>query len=455
MLLLLATFTCVKCSKSSKSVDKESLPAEAVEIIEKSIAEGLTPGIAIALIDSSGIHHFNFGKTTSDGTDVNEHTIYEIGSITKAFTGILLAQQVLDEDIQLDQEISTLLPDSLKIPVVGDIEITVGNLTDHTSGLPRMPYNFNPANPNNPFADYSVEQMYEFISNYQPTCPVGSAYEYSNIGQGLLGHLLALNRNTTYEDLMIQAIATPLQMADTRIIFTLRMKENLAPGHRNGQVVENWDLPTLAGAGAIRSSAADMAKFISANLGYTNTPLAEAMSLSHQIRHNKPGNMSVAMAWQIKKSENGDVIWHNGRTGGYSSFVGFSKETGKGIVLLTNSSTYVDDMTEIGFYILDPFAGLTTRKFKSDAIILPESLLEQYLGVYELQPNLRLTITKEGTQLHGQVTGQQRFEMHAENDTSFFLTAVKAQITFRQKEGKVESLTLYQLGQKIPGKKIE
>jgi CubicO group peptidase (beta-lactamase class C family) len=435
-------------------VDKESLPAEAVEIIEKSIAEGLTPGIAIALIDSSGIHHFNFGKTTSDGTDVNEHTIYEIGSITKAFTGILLAQQVLDEDIQLDQEISTLLPDSLKIPVVGDIEITFGNLTDHTSGLPRMPYNFNPANPNNPFADYSVEQMYEFISNYQPTRPVGSAYEYSNIGQGLLGHLLALNRNTTYEDLMIQAIATPLQMADTRIIFTSRMKENLAPGHSNGEVVENWDLPTLAGAGAIRSSAADMAKFISANLGYTNTPLTEAMSLSHQIRHNKAGNMSVAMAWHVKKDENQDIIWHNGRTGGYCSFVGFNKETGKGIVLLTNSSTYADDITEIGLYIMDPDGGLTARKFKSDAIILPESLLKQYLGVYELQPNLRLTITKEGTQLYGQVTGQQPFEMYAENDTSFFLTAVKAQITFRQKEGKVESLTLYQLGQKITGRKI-
>ena len=115
--------------------------------------------------------------------------------------------------------------------------------------------------------------MYEFISNYQPVRTVGSEYEYSNIAQGLLGHLLAMNKNSTYEELMVQTIANPLDMNDTRIELTQRMKENLALGHSGGKVVENWDIPTLAGAGAIRSSTSDMAKFVSANLGYVNTPL--------------------------------------------------------------------------------------------------------------------------------------------------------------------------------------
>jgi D-alanyl-D-alanine-carboxypeptidase/D-alanyl-D-alanine-endopeptidase len=343
-----------------------------------------------------------------------------------------------------------LLPDSIKVPVIDDTEITIGNLTDHTSGLPRMPDNLASANPNNPYAEYTVEQMYEFISNYQPKRAVGSKFEYSNIAQGLLGHLLAMNKNTSYEHLMVKTIANPLKMNDTRIEFTKRMKENLALGHSDGKVVENWDLPTLAGAGAIRSSTTDMAKFISANLAYGNTPLLEAMELSHKLRHKKAGGM--AMAWHIKKGENGDVIWHNGGTGGYRSFAGFVKETGKGVILLTNSSAAADD---IGFYLLDPGSELDKRKFASDAIELPESTLEQYVGLYEMKAESIFTITKEGTQLFGHVTGQERFEIYPENDTLFFLTVVEADITFQLKEGNVESLMVYQGGKIYTGNKIE
>ncbi|MEK6152538.1 serine hydrolase [Flavobacteriaceae bacterium 3-367] len=451
IVLLVAVVSC-RCQQSPEKKDEKNLPVEVVETIEKRISVGATPSIALAVIDSSGVHYFNFGKTSYDGTEVDEYTIYEIGSISKVFTGIMLARQVLDGDIRLDDRINDLLPDSITVPVTGNSEITIGNLTDHTSGLPRMPNNFEPANPNNPYADYTVEKMYGFISNYQPVRAVGSEYEYSNLAQGLLGHLLATNKNTTYEDLMVRTIADPLEMHDTRIEFTKRMKENLALGHNDGKVVENWDIPTLAGAGAIRSSTSDMAKFISDNLGYEDSPLRAAMELSHKVRHKKAGAMSVAMAWHIKKGENGDVIWHNGGTGGYRTFVGFVKETGKGVVLLSNSSTGADD---IGFYLLDPGSELADQKSKSEAVELSESTLQKYIGVYELQPEFKITITKEGAQLFGQATGQGRFEMYPESDTVFFLTVVEAKISFQLKEGNVEGLTLFQGGQEIQGKKIE
>lgn len=350
LLVLLISIT-IQCQKNPEKGDKKILPSEVIMTIEKRIEEGFTPSITLAIIDSSGTQYFNFGKTAKTGKQVDENTIYEIGSITKVFTGILLAQQVLDGDLRLEDKINSYLPEDIKVPVMGDTEITFGHLTDHTSGFPRMPANFTPANPQNPFADYSVDQMYEFISSYKPVRTVGSEYEYSNLAQGLLGYLLAMNKNRTYEELMIETIADPLDMNDTRIELTERMKENLALGHSGGEVVENWDIPTLAGAGAIRSSTSDMAKFISANLGYINTSLYEAMKLSHKVRHDKAGELSVAMGWHIKKGENGDMIWHNGGTGGYRSFVGFVKETGKGVVLLSNSSTGSDD---IGFYLLDP-----------------------------------------------------------------------------------------------------
>jgi len=450
LIILLISFVTVQCQESPEKTDKKGLPAEVVETIERRIEEGLTPSIALAIIDSSGIQYFNFGKTAKNGQEVDENTIYEIGSISKVFTGILLAQQVLDGDLKLEDEINNFLPDDIKVPVMGDTEITFGNLTDHTSGFPRMPDNFNPANPNNPFADYTVDQMYEFISNYQAIRTVGSEYEYSNLAQGLLGHLLTMNKNSTYEELMVQTIAKPLYMNDTRIELTKRMKENLALGHSGGKVVENWDIPTLAGAGALRSSTSDMAKFISANLGYGNTSLLEAMELSHQIRHDKAGEMSVAMAWHIKKGDNGDVIWHNGGTGGYRTFTGFVKETSKGVVLLSNSSTGADD---IGFYLLD--SGSELAKFKNEGVDLPKSTLEQYVGLYELQPEFKITITKEGKQLFGQATGQERFKIYPENDTVFYLTVVEAKIAFQLKKGAIESLTLFQGGQEMLGKKIE
>jgi D-alanyl-D-alanine-carboxypeptidase/D-alanyl-D-alanine-endopeptidase len=452
LIVLLISFVTFQCQKSPEKTDKKGLPAEVVETIEKRIEEGITPSIALAIIDSSGVQYFNFGQTAENGKEVDENTIYEIGSISKVFTAILLAQQVLEGDLKLEDKINNIFPNDIKVPVVDDTEITFGNLTDHTSGLPGMPDNFAPANPNNPYADYTVDQMYEFISNYNPSRSVGSEYEYSNLAQGLLGHLIAMNKSSTYEELIVQVIANPLAMNDTRIELTQRMKERLALGHSSGKVVENWDIPTLAGAGAIRSSTSDMAKFISANLGYENSTLLEAMELSHQIRHDKAGEMSVAMAWHIKKGDNGDVIWHNGGTGGYRTFTGFVKETGKGVVLLSNSSAGADD---IGFYLLDPGSELADIKFKSDAVDIPESTLEQYVGLYEIQPEFKIAITKEGKQLFAQATGQDRFEIYPENDTVFYLTIVEAKIAFHLEKGTVASLTLFQGGQEMLGKKTE
>lgn len=452
LLISLAGSITFQSHKSPRNFEENTLPEEVVASINKRVNEGITPSIAIAMIDAEGVQYFNFGKTSKDGPSVDENTIYEIGSISKVFTGILLAQQVLDGNLQLDDPINNYLPDEVKVPVKGDQDITFGHLTDHTSGLPRLPTNMIPTNPLNPYADYTVDQMYLFISSYQPTRKVGAAYEYSNLAQGLLGHLLALNQNTSYEELMIQTIADPLQMTDTRIQFTESMQSKLALPHSGNQVVQNWDIPTLAGAGAIRSNTKDMAQFISANLGYVDSPLKEAMEKSHQQRHKKAGAMGVGMAWHIKKGKDGDVIWHNGGTGGYRTFAGFVKETGKGVVVLTNSTAGADD---IGFHLLDPGSPLQGPKTKSDAIEMSESTLEQYVGVYELQPQFKIAITREGTQLYGQATGQSRFELYPETETLFYITVVKAQISFQVKDQVVESLTLFQGGQEIMGKKIE
>ncbi|WP_162339843.1 serine hydrolase [Cyclobacterium salsum] len=452
LFILLVAFSIFQCQPTSGKKTLKTLPPEVLATIEKRIANGGTISMAIALIDSAGITYHNFGKTSKDGKAVDEHTVYEIGSISKVFTGILLAQQVLDGDLKLEDEINNFLPEGIKAAAIGEEEITFGHLTDHTSGFPLMPKNSTPSNPKNPYADYTVDQMYAFISDYKPGRRAGTNYEYSNFAQGLLGHLLALNRNNTYEALMVQTIADPLEMEDTRIALTDRMKKNLALGHSGGTVVENWDIPTLAGAGAIRSSTSDMATFIAANLGYVESPLEEAMALSHKVRHRKAEGRKVGMAWNYRSGKFGDVIWHGGGTGGYRTFAGFVKETGVGVVLFTNSSM---DSSDIGFHLLNPSSQLVNVKSKNQAVDVPESILERYVGVYELTPDFMISISKEGKQLFVQGTDQPRFEIFPESQTKFYLTVVEASISFQSKNGVVESLTLFQGGQKMPGKKVD
>lgn len=563
----LFTIFIALCALSSFA--QKALPAEVIKNIESRISNGYSPSIAIGIIDKDGPQYYLFGTKTAGGQPVNEHTIYEIGSISKTFTGILLAQAVLDGQVKTDDPAQKYLPSSVKLPTQDGKQVTLGHLSDHTSALARMPSNFTPKDPANPYADYTVEQMYTFLNGYTLPRDIGSKYEYSNLAQGLLGHILALKAGTSYEALMLSKIATPLGMKETKITFDDKMKQNLAMGYSQGMQVSNWDIPTLAGAGAIRSSVHDMLIYLQANMGLKKSKVYPAMQLSHQPRHDKAGGTTrVGLGWHISKGAEGDIIWHNGGTGGYRTFAGFVLETGKGVVVLTNSDKGADD---IGFHLLnsadklievkksalveikkqldaqgaeaawklyenlkkDPTNGFNEDEFnttgytyleggntkaalalfkinvleypksanaydsygealmkdgqKEAAIenykkslelnpgntnatemlaqmgvgegvkVFPveESVLESYVGVYELAPNFTITITRKGSQLFGQATGQGQFELFAKSATEFFLKIVEAQVTFSVKDGKVESMTLFQGGQVIPGKKIK
>ncbi len=429
---------------------QKALPAEVIKNIESRIANGYSPSIAIGIIDKDGPQYYLFGTKTAGGQPVNEHTIYEIGSISKTFTGILLAQAVLDGQVKTDDPAQKHLPSTVKLPTKDGKQITLGHLSDHTSALAPMPNNLTPKDPTNPYADYTVEQMYTFLNGYTLPRDIGSKYEYSNLAQGLLGHILSLKAGTSYEALMLSKIATPLGMKETKITFDEKMKQNLAMGYSQGVQVSNWDIPTLAGAGAIRSSVHDMLIFLQANMGLKKSKLYPAMQLSHQARHDKVGGGTrVGLGWHISKGAEGDVIWHNGGTGGYRTFAGFVQETGKGVVVLVNSNKSADDL---GMHLLNSAAKLMEVEV---SVKVSESVLESYVGVYELAPNFTITITRNGTQLFGQATGQGQFELFAKSATEFFLKIVEAQVTFSVKDSKVESMTLFQGGQVMPGKKIK
>ncbi|NNF36456.1 MAG: beta-lactamase family protein [Saprospiraceae bacterium] len=350
---------------SSSCLAQSGLPDSLILNIEERLKSGLSPSYAIGIIDENGPQYYLYGKKSIEGETVDKHSIYEIGSISKTFTAILLAQAVSEGKMSLDDPVQKFLPEVVSMPKLNGQEISFGHLSDHTSSLPRMPTNFTPEDPLNPFADYTVDQLYECLNDYELPRDIGSAYEYSNLAQGLLGHVLELVYDKSYEELVIERIAAPLKMNETKVTLDDNMKRNLALGYNYGMDAKNWDIPTLAGAGAIRSSVHDMLIYLAANLGLVKSDIYPSMELTHQIRHDKAGNARVGLGWHINKGAYGDVIWHNGGTGGYRTFSGFVKETGRGVVVLTNSTTGADD---IGMYLLDPSSKLQVIEKKKRSI---------------------------------------------------------------------------------------
>ncbi|MGH7596848.1 MAG: serine hydrolase [bacterium] len=406
-------------------------------------------GIVVGVINSKGSQVIGYGKLSKERSqEPDGNTVYEIGSITKVFTSILLQDMAEHGELSLTDPLSKHLPKSVKTPTKDGKEITLLHLATHTSGLPRLPDNLDMKNADNPYVDYTVEQMYDFLSRYQLTRGIGEKYEYSNYGAGLLGHLLALKAGTDYETLVTKRICAPLKMSSTAIKLSPAMQARLAQGHNEvGRPASNWDIPTLAGAGALHSTATDMLLFIAANLGFTKSVLTPVMQKTHATQNSTGmANLEIALGWHILKKDGSEIVWHNGGTGGYRSFIGFDKNKGLGVVVLSNSTNDIDD---IGRHLLNPkfeLAKLEPTKERT-AIKVDPKIYGAYVGNYELTPSFVIAVTKEGEHIFAQATGQPRFEIFPESEIKFFLTVVDAQITFaKDDKGQVTNLILHQNG---------
>jgi CubicO group peptidase (beta-lactamase class C family) len=415
-------------------------------------------GIVVGLVDDKGARVITFGKPGKDSKQVLDgNSIFEIGSVTKVFTATLLADMVERGEVSLSDPISKYLPKTLKTPTRDGKEITLFDLATQTSGLPRLPTNFTPKDPRNPYADYSVDQLYAFLSGYTLTRGIGEKYEYSNLGVGLLGHILALRAGKDYETLVRKRICEPLNMSDTKISLTPEMQARLVTGHNPALIpVNNWDLPTLAGAGALRSTVNDMLKFVAANLGLKKSPLLAAMQRAQQSqRETGQPDLSIGLNWHILRKFDSEIVWHNGGTGGYHSFIGLDKKNRRGVVVLSNSANDIDD---IGRHLLVsqyPLAKIEPPK-EHKAIQIDPKIFDAYAGEYQLAPGFSLVFTREGDKFFIQPTGQNKTEIFPESETDFFLAGADVQVTFvKDDKGQVTQVILHQNGRNQTLKKIK
>jgi len=405
--------------------------------------------IVVGIVEPNGRRIVAYGhRASGDPRTVDGDTIFEIGSVSKVFTSLLLADMVNRNEVALDDPAGKYLPEGLTLPERNGKAITLLDLSTHSSGLPSLPTNLKPKDAHNPYADYSVDDLYQFLPGYTLPRDPGSEFEYSNLGAGLLGHLLASRLGTDYENAVRTRITEPLGMSDTGIALSSSMKQRMATGH-NAMLtaVANWDLPTLAGAGALRSSANDLVTFLEAFLGYRESSLAPAMKAMLDLRRPM-GKFDIGLAWHRL----GDGAWHGGATGGFRSLLLCEPKARIGVVVLSNAATPTG-IEDIGGHLLNqkvPLVTVEPPQPRTERSIDPR-LLDRYTGRYQMTPILVLEITRDGDRLFAQAIGQTmsapRFELFAESEKEFFAKVSDKQIIFETgPDGRATSLTLHGAG---------
>ncbi len=426
------------------------IPADVKEHVRKRVERGSSMGIVVGLVNASGTTFYSAGSKTKGGDPVSESTIFEIGSVTKVFTSLLLADAVERGTVKLNDPIDGFVCDGVKAPSFDGTKITLHDLATHRSGLPRMPWNISPADVSNPYADYTDKKLHEFLTDHKLRRKPGSVYEYSNLGAGLLGHLLARKAGKTYVQLIRERICKPLGLKDTTLTRSSAPTDRLAHGHSGSKPASAWDFDCLAGCGAIRSTAKDMLTFLAAHMGFEPSPLRAAMErMRSERRDTDNANLKIGLGWHISTMGDATAYWHNGETGGFHSFVGFHAERGVGVVVLANSNTSIDD---IGLHLLDRRSNL--RMPIIEITLFPEEL-ERYVGKYKIAGQKIFYVAAAGNRLRMRFGNQKEFHIIPESKTVFRLEEGDATVTFTMDDtGRVKKLVLSRNGVDVPATRM-
>ena len=326
--------------KYDKLTDTRDLKQRAAKMGEGYVTNRNNASLVIGITQRGKRSVLGFGRVSAtNAVPPDAHTLFEIGSVTKVFTAIALARLELDGKVKLTDTLRASLPE--KVALASALEsVTLLHLATHTSGLPRLPSNLDTSEANlaNPYAKYGAEQLYQFLAAAKPNNPPGRVMDYSNVGFALLGHVLTLKAERSYEDLIRDALLEPLGMTNTAIRLTDELRARLTRGHSpKGEEVSGWDFGVFAPTGAFRSGAGDMLTFIEANLTSVETPVGRSLNSVRQL-HLTGVAGNLPLGWQREVSLQGglEIYWHNGGTGGYASFIAFNRAQQIGVVVLTN-----------------------------------------------------------------------------------------------------------------------
>lgn len=374
-------------------------------------------------------------------------TVFEIGSISKVFTALLVQVFVEEGLLDWDEPIQSYLPN---VDFTSELvaAITPRQLATHRSGLPRLPTNLNVAeNPMDPYIDYGSQDLVNFLESFNPS-QLANEYLYSNLGFAILCLLTTSTGEKYFHELLDEKIFKPLGMNDSFIGMNASIRNfiatsknmEIASGFSNSMTINHWNFNIHSGAGGILSTANDFEKFIEAHWAEPVSNIHQALAATREFQYDSP----QGLGWNSMPSRTGTtVMWHNGQTGGFASFLAVDPQEQRGWVILT-SSTESELITKLGM------------SFYADVEFATEIDTSRYHGVFQLAEGVYITFSNTDGQLQAQVSGGTPFGLEFVATHEFALPVVQISAKFELGEKKADDKLVWQeRGQTIAAARVD
>ena len=362
------------------------------KILDERVQKNYNVGIIIAIVTPDHTDYYQAGKLNNNpnSPQINADTLFPLASITKVFTTLAFANQVIQGRVALNAEAQPYMPKPIILPKWHGQAIRLVDLATYTAGMsPALPFRAGiTALTDNPYSTVTLKDFARFLDHYQLPYRPGSQYQYSNLSIALLALAVETIAAEPFEKYIEDTIFKPLNMHSTFFQIPVKKKSQLVTGYDPiDQSVTAWQFDAMAPAGGLLSNAHDLVQFLKANMGILPSSLYPAMKLCHLPVHSQ-GQQSleqmtdiskplmIGLGWNIDQTN--QLIWKNGNYPGFSSFIGFRKDRSLGVIVLTNTSNivYTDN---IGLHILSSHISLLPLY---QQITLNQSILKKYAGNY-------------------------------------------------------------------------
>ena len=408
--------------------------------------------IAAGVIDDSSIATAYYCADRNSQRPYDEHTAFEIGSVTKSMTAALLAEFIARGEVALNDPIAKLLPPGTNVPSFDGREITIGEIVTHTSGLPAVPAQYRAPDMNNPYASVTERDLLDALAATQLTREPGSKWEYSNFAMMVLSYALAKRSGKDYETLLRERLLVPLGMNET-YVAQRPPHVRLTQGHLpNAMPAVPWDFPfDMAGVGGVRATLPDMLRYLEGQLGTRESAITPALART-QEQVASVGGRRMGMNWNLSTRNGHTLISHEGGTGGYSSFAAFDRTAKRAVVLLSDTAlTSIGGLGSLGWHLLDPSSPTGVPRVVATA---GAKLIDALIGKYRLQGGLGMELRHNGSSLTIQADGQAEFEMGYDSAGDFYPLKFDALLRPKRKADGTYTFTWFQLGGAVEAERI-
>ena len=418
------------------------------------IEAGLIPGAVVGVYTDGEASYYTIGALDFDeGVEPSVETLYEIGSISKVMTGVLFADAIRRGEVTKETLVDDLLPEGVDAKDFKGTEVQLWNLTTHTSGWPTAPSNLRPTDPDRPFWGYTEEMLFEYISGASPKREPGTGFEYSNLSVGLLGNLIAHQAGMGYEEAVTKRVFEPMGIEGIKITLDTDELKRLAPATSSGRSTKPWeDIGPMNPAGMWVASAPAMLEFAIENLSDAEGEIYESLDAARESMFDS-GFGTVCFGWMLAKD--GSSYWHNGMTGGYSSYLAVNRELETAVVVLTNGTTFFT--TSAGEKLFQQVVGMNPDPVEIDMHeAIDKDYAQRLVGEYKGE-FFTMYVTSEAGKLFARITGQQALVvLETDKANTFRYEMVDAEIEFElPTEGEAVAVTLHQGGREMVSKRIE